>query len=149
MLPVFYLLIALGVTRLSVRYQKLAVAVLLVTNVISAGAYLFLPRFHREDWRGMVNYVQQLDPEKTVVVFPSLAQSAAFDYYNTNQLRTQDKKTLDLHENAGTVFLVRYVSEIFDPENQLVEALQRNGFEKVSEVAFRGILIWQYTRVDL
>ncbi|MCH7951343.1 glycosyltransferase family 39 protein [Patescibacteria group bacterium] len=148
-LPVFYLLIALGVTRLSVRYQKLAVAVLLVTNIISAGAYLFLPRFHREDWRGMVNYVQQLDPAGTLVVFPSLAQSAAFDYYNTNQLRTQDKKTLDLHENAGTVFLVRYVSEIFDPENQLVEALQRNGFEKVSEVAFRGILIWQYKRVDL
>lgn len=143
-LPAFYLVASIGLSSFSPRWKKAAIGVLLVTNLISLAAYLTLPKFHREDWKGATKYLHQFDPLQTLVVFPNLAQSAGLDFYNDGKLKLQDGSSLNLDASFNDVFLVRYVSEIFDPEDKIPNALEEAGFKRIQEIRFQGILIWHY-----
>ena len=145
LLPPLYLLLAKGAMKLSGRTKTAAIAILLTTNLISSGAYLVLPRFHREDWRGLNHFATTVGSD-TLVVFPNLAQSAGFSFYNTSNLPMQDKTNLDLSGKPDHVLFIRYVVEIFDPQETVKEHLREEGYIRRQERTFNGILVWHYLK---
>jgi uncharacterized membrane protein len=144
-LPAFYLALIFGLWKYSRQIRSIAITILLLTNLVSSTAYLTMTRFHREDWRGLVDYLNQFDNSKTLVIFPNLAQAAGFDYYNRERLKTQDVQNLNVREEDADIFLVKYVSEIFDPKDLLAQHLNGLGYQLESENNFRGIPLWHYS----
>lgn len=146
-LPAFYLLFSIGLSQLSVTVRTIALMLIITTNIVSTGAYLFLPQFQREDWKGAVTYMQHFDNKNTLVVFPNLAQAAGFRYYNQEKLAVQDLQTLNLTHSPQTIFLVRYVSEIFDPQNTVKQFVEQTGYNSTEEIDFNGVLVWRYEKM--
>lgn len=121
-LPAFILL-------LSQNSQK----VILFITVISLGSLVYFnfnPRFWREDWRAVTLYINSV-PGK--VLMPNLAQSAPLEYYGAI-----------MNGNKNPVYLLRYVQEIFDPEDKLRKNLETAGYKKTAEKSFNGVLVWTY-----
>lgn len=147
-LPAFFLLIAKGLSRIPVFKQRYLAIILIATNLISSGAYLFLPRFHRENWKAAISHINEYQKDETLIIFPNIAQAAGFDYYNKNTYQVQDNETLDLSQNPDNVFFVKYVSEIFDPGEDIIRNLKKNQYNKKEELSFNSIVIWQYEKLE-
>lgn len=132
--PAFILLIAGGAQKKTV----LAIPVVLI-SLLSLAIFTFYPGFQREDWRSAVNYMES---SGTLVLMPSLAQVSPLDYYRHN-LTVMDKNNVKL-SGQPTVFLARYVQELFDPQDSLQKLLLSSGYRKTGEKSFNGVLIWKY-----
>jgi len=121
-LPAFILLLSQGSKK-----------VILFVFVISLGSLIYFnfnQRFWREDWRSATAYINSV-PGK--VIMPNMAQSAPLEYYGAI-----------MNKNEGPVYLLRYVQEIFDPEDNLRKNLENSGYKKITEKSFNGVLIWTY-----
>ena len=58
-LPAFYLLLNYGISKLSVpMIQIIGTIFILVVNLISLSVYYYKPYFYREDWRGVVQFIE-------------------------------------------------------------------------------------------
>lgn len=134
-LPAFLLLLAKGVAR----SKPLSVLVLLV-SIASVAAFNLNSNFQREDWRGLVNYMQA-DPG--VAVIPSLAQAPAITYYD-NLYPVYDKDNLVL-DGQTPVYLLRYVQEIFDPQDLERNSLEAAGYKNIQQRNFNGVVVWKYS----
>jgi len=137
-LPAFYLLVAAGITKLKGRWQKVALGLVLLVNLSSSIAYLFNPRFHREDWRSVAKALGS-----SPIVFPANSQKEALTYYgkgyqiiNSDQIEKKDKE----------VWLSRYVWEVFDPDDTARQEIEQLGYNKTNEYNFNGVVIWQYQK---
>lgn len=145
LLPAFYLILTIGLGRLKPTKPTMFFAVLFLTNIISTSAYIFLPGFHRENWRSLASWVESesLEHQSAITLFPSLAQAAPYLYY-TSTPRAVDSTDFDHVYDA--VFLVRYVQEIFDPTDQKRLKLLEYGYTKQKEQTFNGVVVWLYTK---
>jgi hypothetical protein len=54
---------------------------LIAFNILTSGYYLFNPKFQREDWRGMVSFIESKKTNDSVTVFPSDSNIEAYLYY--------------------------------------------------------------------
>lgn len=143
-LPAMYLLITLGLLKLKRDLvRNVGLVVIFLVTIISTTAYLFLPRFHRENWRGAVQWIEASATENSFVLIPNLAQSAPYLYY-AETVPIYDQ--LPDQEPPQTVFLVRYVQEIFDPQDVLRSKLESMGYHMVGSQNFNGVVVWQYFR---
>lgn len=144
-LPALYLLLILGVEKIKkLRWQQAAVIFLIAVNLVSAAAYLFLPQFHRENWREGVEWMESAAAgDEALALIPNLAQGAPYLYY---QDHIQIADSMPSGQLPNTIYLIRYVQEIFDPEDSLRHELEQSGYKKVDERNFNGVLIWQYQR---
>ncbi len=131
-LPAFILLLASGA-------GKKATFFVILISVLSLAVFNLNPNYHRENWREVVKYVST---QPGLVLLPSLAQSAPLQYYNLT-LPVADKNNFDA-TSYNTVYLIRYVQEIFDPQDDLRQSLEINGFNRVEEKGFNGVLVWKY-----
>lgn len=143
-LPAFYLLIAIGLVKLSPIWKKAAIALVIITSLISTASYLGIRKFHRENWKEATAFIHQQSAQQSLVLFPNLAQAAGFEYYNAGRLPIQDRQTINLGSKTKDVFLVKYLSEIFDPNNKLTQTLKSNGFIPINQASFNGVLVWHY-----
>jgi len=133
--PAFCLVLALGVEKN--RLLSIGVVVISLASLI----YFHLsPQLHREDWRQAVR--GYMEEEEGVALMPSLAQAAPIYYYRDN-LVVQDKNNVDITD-VHTVYLIRYVQELFDPQDWLRIKLETSGYRKVEEKWFNGVLVWKY-----
>ncbi|MCL4389952.1 MAG: glycosyltransferase family 39 protein [Patescibacteria group bacterium] len=133
-LPAFILLLAAGTQK-----HRWAVPLVVTVSVVCLVVFNFDSRFWREDWRGAVAYMKG---ELGIVLMPSLAQDAPIRYYNPAQ-PVFDRSDLVL-SGQSPVYLLRYVQEIFDPQDQERTALESAGYKKTSEKDFNGVVIWKY-----
>ena len=128
-LPAFYLL-------LSESRSKFFIVIILIINLIATGRYLFMPKFHREDWRGVAKLIGN---EK--IVFPANSQKEALVYYNKeSNILSKDQLTND----QSPIWLSRYVWEIFDTNDLIRKYIEELGYNKVSEANLNGILLYKY-----
>ncbi|MBI3559336.1 glycosyltransferase family 39 protein, partial [Candidatus Gottesmanbacteria bacterium] len=97
-LPAFILLLAEGVKN-SIK----VIMFIIFISFISLMIFNLNPRFWRENWRAATAYINS-DPGK--VVMPNLAQSASLTYYGAK-----------MNTKNNPVYLIRYVQEVFDPED--------------------------------
>lgn len=124
-LPALCLLLAEGVKK-----NKLLIFGVVFISLLSWIYFILNPRFHREDWRSATAYINSV-PGK--VVMPSMAQSASLEYYGAM-----------MNKNDSPVYLIRYVQELFDPQDLERKTLEVNGYKRTEEKAFNGVLIWKY-----
>ncbi len=145
LLPAFYLLITFGLSRLSKKSVTKALAVLLLINLVTSASYLFLPQFHRENWRDLATWIKSQDQLDSQVIIPSLAQAAPLNYYlDTVPVR----ETIVPQTNPEVVYLIRYVQEIFDPQDQQRILLETLGYQRTEIRHFNTVVVWLYQKTD-
>jgi uncharacterized membrane protein len=151
-LPLFYLLIIVGLEGLG-RLGKFVVVFLVGVNLFCSGVYLFNPKFHREDWRGMVEWLQKRNQNygAPVLILPQI--SKPFEYYDRGESdiayinpSTSENLYESIHRNWRQVYLVSYGLPIFDPAGKIREKLKKVGYEIRKGKSFRrvGVEVWSY-----
>lgn len=131
-MPAFILLLAVGAKKWSSIF-------IIFINFITLIIFIANPTYHREDWRSAVTYMKS---EPGVAVIPSLAQVSAITYYDS-QYPVFDQNNFQL-ANQSPVYLVRYVQEIFDPNDLERNLLESNGYKNIEQKNFNGVIIWKY-----
>ena len=133
-LPIFYIFLTTGVKRLW--------PVLLVLNSLFAICYLLFPRYHREDWRGLVQTLEA-DSSRFAFVLPTPNQREALYYYQPDfRLHYSPLK----NDSFEKVYLMRYVAEIVDPKDLARQEIESLGYEKTGELNFNGVVVWEYLK---
>ena len=144
-LPAYYLLTVFGINSLKPLLKKSVIVLILFVNFVSLGAYYFNPYFHREDWRGLVNFLKE---QEGIAVLPSDNSNWPIRYYDPkNEIKliygvTRTDKT------EGKVFFIRYLIPLFDPKENILAELSVLGYTKVKEISFNQIPIWEYELTD-
>lgn len=106
--------------------------------------YLFLPQFHREDWRSLVHNLPLKTP--LYMILPS-ADPVRY-YLGKRAGRNPLKEVRDLAVIASpddTLVVIPYTTDIYGFDYAL--ELRRKGYEKASAVSARGLQyeVWQRT----
>ena len=150
LLPFFYLLIAAGIKKLSSKLSSKRIAIILLTfilavNLICSLTYLLNPRFHRENWRLAVNYLEKNSPQPPVFILSQI--DTAFHYYNQGKLKTI---SLDDFDQYNQINLISYGLSIFDPEDKIRTRLGDLGFKAVwgDSFNFVGVERWEKKKLE-
>lgn len=131
-LPAFYLLF-------SETKSKVLIAFVVLINLLSSYYYLAWPKFQRENWRELVNVINN-----DIIVYPNYSQREALIYYGLNdQVITVDKIDTYTHK---TIWLSRYVINIADPTDSARKKLEELGYNWVEEINLNGVIFWKYTK---
>jgi len=139
-LPAFYILAALGLDKLKGKYKIPVFLILFWLNIVTAGIYLTLPQFQREDWRGATAYIKQNWSSSSLVVFPSTTGTEAFRYYVPSIKYSVGNPP----SGYNSVWLIRYAQPIFDSEDQTRKNIEKAGYTKQGEFDFNGVVVWHY-----
>lgn len=139
-LPALYLLLGIGMVKMKNWPFILICGLVLMVNILSTALYFSNIRFHREDWRGMVEYINT-SGDNSQVVFLNDSQMEAFDYYSDGLVRVSPRN-MDL--KSDKIWLMRYVHDIYDPNDSVRMKIEDAGFIKKNEHNFNGVVVWQY-----
>lgn len=139
-LPALYILTGLGLMNIKEKYFVPAFVGVLAFNMVSAAIYFSNVTFHREDWRGMVSYINSVAGNNSVV-FVANSQFEAVKYYDKN-LKIATIDNVDV--GSDKIWLMRYVQDVFDPKDNVRQKLEGLNFEKVNEHNFNGVVVWEY-----
>lgn len=155
-LPAVYLLIACGITTLQKKWFTLSLIFITMINIIFIGIYYLNPKFQREDWKAVVNYLSQKLDSDSVVVFHDNNIPAPFRYYwgvsttlpGLNSVPA--KESADISEKFSDkkkIYLVEYLYEITDPQKLLEKRLMELKYSKIETYNFNGVgFIHLYTK---
>ncbi len=139
LLPAFYILASSGLTALPKKFKNLFVIILIGFNLLTSGIYLLNPKFHREDWRSLIQEVNL--KQNLQVVFPTKSQREVFNYYNAVDKIIEPE---NLNKNHKELWLIRYAQPISDPEDKTRKELEDLGYQKFKEQDFNGVVVWEY-----
>ena len=143
-LPAFYLLLAIGATKLKKKQVVVAIFIVVSVNLLSSLAYLTNSRFQREDWKGLVTFIESRSKEKeSITLFVADAQMEAYRYY---QKDVKIAGPMGLSSDYDQIWLMRYVKEIFDPEDNLRHGVEELGFLETGQYDFNGVVVWRYEK---
>lgn len=135
-LPALPLLLAAGAK------SKLAIIFVVAVSLSSLIWFNLRSEFWRENWRSAVEYV---DSNPGLVIMPSLAQSAPLAYYNLKS-PLEDINNINL-QNFQNIYLLRYVPEIFDPQDVVLKTIESSGYKFKENINFNGVVIWRYEKI--
>ncbi len=151
-LPFLYILIAWQASKNIKLFKPIAIS-LIIINLACSGTYLANSQYHREDWRGMVSWLQHKNSHYDAPVIISGQIAKPYDHYNTNSMPTvyiNNFSDLEKIKPAlkQAVYLVSYGLPIFDPEDKIRQELINNNFKMTKGESFRkvGIEEWRYSR---
>lgn len=146
LLPAFCLLIAYGLSLVEKRYKNTVFVLVVLFSFVCTAIYLFTPRFHREDWRGAVSWIEQDANDKSAAaLFVTKNQRDPYFYYTQNVVRSYGPDGLEAG-NFERIYLMRYVQPIFDPQDTLRKRVEEAGYHKTTEKDFNGVTVWKYER---
>lgn len=147
-LPAFYLLLAFGAVSIKSKTLKQGVVLaLLIVNLVASGIYLFNPKFHREDWREAVRFIEERSRGKsTASIFVTRNQRDPYRYYSEGYVLPYGPEGL-AKGPFTTIWLFRYVQPIFDPDDALRKRVEELGYIKRAEHDFNGVIVWEYNKI--
>jgi hypothetical protein len=154
LLPLFLLFCACGLLRLGRGWRLVAGCAALVVSVWSCSNYLFVPRYGRDDTRGVVEYVLEAAAPEDLVLHINLGYSLA--YYDqlpqrvrlagpgSGASRVAAREYLDtLLTGVGTLWYLESRPEKLDPHAHLRDACHERASE--SETShFVGIRVHRF-----
>ncbi len=158
-LPAFIILTSLGITPFKSKPRKALLITIVLVQLFSTSIYLFNSSFHRENWRGLVNFLKTQD-KTSLILFESSGTLPPFDYYAKDNLNAKGglkdfpaKSEADLADiqnfsiNSKDIYLVNYIVEISDPQRLIDKRLKTLGY-KISETKdFRGVgFLYHYVK---
>lgn len=149
-IPTFLLLISYGIISFKKGF-KLIITIVFLIQIIAASIYLFNPIFHREDWKGLVNFLRS-NPENSKILFESNGSFAPFEYYGNDQVRgvgalknfpaTSQFDLIDLKSELNgvmNIYLVDYLVQLSDPQRLVGEKLIELGYKHKGIKNFNGV----------
>lgn len=150
-LPAFYLILAKGIENLPKKFALPAIIFILLVSLSSVFGYYFNPGFHREDWKGAVNFVSKNLDANTIVLFENNEIPAPIKYYNPDLSNFKPGLSENLvYELAdkNKVFLFEYLIDIYDPKRLVQQRLKDLKFVETDVYNFQGVgLIRLYIKV--
>ncbi len=136
-LPFLYILIGLSPVNDKIKYS------FLIINLVLSGIYLFNPQFHRENWKGLADWLSRQNSPPVYVLnevrFP-------LEYYYTGKIcRFKHYNDSNDCSVGDQVYLVSYGLPIFDPEDRIRKELRAESLRLKAGESFRqvGIEIWK------
>jgi len=157
-LPSFVILIASGLLSFKgkVRYVFLIIVVLI--EFFCSFIYLLNPVFQREDWKGVVSFLNK--EQQSIILFESSGTLPSFDYYAQNNLNAKgalkdfpakDESAVsgleNLLEDTKDIYLVDYLVQISDPNRLVAKKLVNLGYEQVDVKNFSGVgFVYHYIK---
>lgn len=145
LLPAFYLLLSIGLFSVKQRKLRLITGVgIVIISLLASSYYLINPRFHREDWRAAVAYVENNSDVNAVSIFVTNNQRDAYNYYGKT-VSAFGPQRLD-EPLPGKIWLFRYVQPIFDPQDNVRVKIESIGYIRQDELDFNGVTVWEYQR---
>ncbi len=142
-LPAFYILLADGIDKAGKKLKYTGLAVVLLTNLVSSGVYLFNPTFHREDWRSLVSFIESNRTKNSQVLFVANSQMEGYRYYAKD---ANIGSPQSFNSKSSQIWLIRYVTDIYDPQNKFAKNIESFGFKDIHEYNFNGIPITRYEK---
>jgi len=157
-LPAFYLLLAWGISKIKITIlRNIVVILVLLVNLASVSVYYSNPYFHREDWRGLVQYIEAQPEKEKLTILPSYTSYWPYEYYSSGKVELvsvslgvkaitqEDINNLTIEQfSHKTIYYIRYLVSMFDPQEKAISWLNQNGFVKIKEVSFNQIPVWIY-----
>jgi uncharacterized membrane protein len=131
----FYLLLAYGVGKLG-RFAKAVVILLIVFNLTASCYYLFNHKFQREDWRGMVSFVEAQKTDNSITIFPSSSNMEAYLYYAPG---AKIAGPGGIKAGYDRIWLTDYLSSVFDPGGAAKSKVEALGYREKASYVFNGI----------
>lgn len=151
-LPAFYLILASGLGQLPKNIFKPATFVLILSSLIFLSIYYTNPKFQREDWRGAVNFLNNVSSNQSVVLFENNTVPSPFIYYNkdlTNSFaglkNIQARDVRDVRDmgiilkGRNQIYLFEYLVEITDPGRLLEKKIKEIGFVEKNVYNYYGV----------
>lgn len=147
-LPAFAILISLGILSFRPKVKMFFFSGIILIELISTSLYLFLPVYHREDWKGLVKFIKDRDG---IVLFESSGIFSPFDYYAKGDLnaigglkkfpagKIEDVIEPENFTKYTKIYLVDYLVEISDPGRLISSTIEANGYEKKDTYNFNGV----------
>lgn len=137
LLPAYLLLLSLCLARQPIRLLAwFAVAI----QLAALGYYWITPRFHREDWRSLVQDLNEAPPGR--VGMPSLNQSSPLEYYRLNLPLFEPK--LGVSDSKQPVYYLKYVEDLFDPFQAGRAKLLEAGYTNTGSKTYTGLQVDYY-----
>ncbi len=140
-LPSMYILIASALVN-SGNIKKLGLVLMICLNIATSLTYLFNSRFQREDWRSAVKYIENLKSDKSITIFVSKSNWEAYRYYAPD---AKIGSSESLNKDYDQIFLMRYVQDIFDPEDTVAKRVLELGYKYENTIDFNGVVAYRYT----
>ncbi len=131
----FYLLLAYGVEKTG-KIRNIFVILLIVFNLITSGYYLLNSKFHREDWRGLVAFVEFHKTPNSITIFPGSSNREAYLYY------APDAKIAGpegIRAGYSQIWLMEYLSAVFDTKGAAKSNVGALGYEEKASYTFSGV----------
>lgn len=142
-LPAFYILASVGVQSLG-KHKRVLIVLMVGCNLAASLYYLVNPNFHREDWRGAVDWIETNSRGISAAsIFVTDGQRDPY-YYYSKDVPSFGPKGVDL--NFARIWLMRYVQPMFDPEDNVRNQIEKAGYKKVAERDFNGVVVWEYEK---
>lgn len=143
-LPACYLIFSKGLTHVSGnKIRSFSAISILVVTFLSSMTYLSGDNFKREDWKSLVIWVNAQEGSSKAVLFPSLAQAAAYNYYGPKVQAVDKVEAIDY---VQVVYLIDYVADIVDPEGFQTKMLSDMGYYLIDTKEFNGLVVKVYQR---
>jgi mannosyltransferase len=151
----FILLLSLGVSTFKPSVQRFIYALMVLIFTSCSLVYLFNSHFHREDWKGLVQFVHH----DTLPVFGQTSGPyAPYDYYDGGvtgmtaslaqmpAVSIQDVNSSEL-EKYQKLLLIDYLVDIADPDRLVHQQLENLGYKNTKTYDFRGVgFVYLYER---
>lgn len=142
-LPALYVLMTVGILSINRRFVRLTIlAIVIGFQLLSLGIYYLNPRFHREDWRAAVAYIETNSGPDAVTLFVNPQQGDGYKYYSAGFVPFGGPELLS--QRPKTVWLMRYVQDIFDPQDSVRKSIELAGYQKQAELDFNRVIFWKY-----
>jgi mannosyltransferase len=154
-LPVFYLLIVSGIIQLPKKLATFSILIILIVNISSIYWFNSHPYFYREDWRSLVFYLESQN--QAIVIIPSQTSDWPWNYYSkgksligisngAKKVMQSDFTKTDLTSVPKIIYYIRYLQPVFDPNEEILNWLNKTGYNKVKEITFNQLLVWEYEK---
>lgn len=150
-LPGFLILVSLGILSFEKKIKLLFLTTVIIIGAICSSLYLFNPKFHREDWKGLVTSFQGKELNY-IILFESSGILPPFDYYARNKLNAYGAlKDFPISEKSGLadienlakgdrdIYLVDYLVQISDPKRLVAQKISELGYKQKSTYDFTGV----------
>jgi hypothetical protein len=138
------LLVAYGLEKIKPKYSSLLVVLLIILNITFSGIYLFNPRFHREDWRGLTSFIKSKSEGKSAItLFIADSNMEAYRYYDS---KANISGPSGFNNSYQDIWLMRYLQPVFDPNDLLRVKIEASGYNREKEYDFNGVVVWKYTK---
>ncbi len=156
--PAFVILLASGLLSFKTKARYFFLTVIILIEIFCSLVYLLNPNYQRDDWKGLVNYYKNLQPE--VLLFESSGTLPPFDYYASGNLNAKgalkdfpakDESSVsdldNLLKEYRDAYLVDYLVQISDPNRLVAKKLERLGYKEKDTKDFHGVgFVYHYKK---